>query len=84
VSRAEGIEASSADVEGRISCWDLGLDIDFPPRSTLSVKRAIRLQKDEAFMARTMQELRQRELDRERRWIDSQELFSKMPEFEAR
>jgi len=84
VSRAEGIEASSADVKGRISRWDLGLDIDFPPRSTLGVKCAIRLQKDEAFTARTMQELRQRELDRERRWRDGQELFSKMSEFEAR
>jgi hypothetical protein len=35
-------------------------------------------------MARTMQELREKELDRERWWRDSQELFSKMPEFEAR
>jgi hypothetical protein len=53
-------------------------------KSQAGAKRAIRLQKDEAFMARTMQELREKELDRERWWRDSQELFSKMPEFEAR
>jgi hypothetical protein len=35
-------------------------------------------------MGRTKQELRQRELDRERRGRDSQELFSKMSEFEAK
>lgn len=35
-------------------------------------------------MARTMQELSQRELDCERWWRDSQKLFSKMSEFEAR
>ena len=86
MSRAEGIEASSADVEGRISRWDLGLDIDFPPGSTILIPSA----RNALFICRRTrllwreQELRQREPDRERRWRDSQELFSKMSEFEAR
>lgn len=51
-------------VQGRRSRGSLPFPSQAQP-SSLGAKRTIHLQKDEAFMRRTMQELRQRELDRE-------------------
>jgi hypothetical protein len=63
-----------------LTLWDLGLDTDFPPGFTILIPSA----RNVLFVCRrTKQELRQRELDGERRWRDSEELFSKMSDFEA-